>query len=263
MIIAGFVGVGKTRAAMEWDNCINIQLSPLHQFQPENPPGRQAEALKKPRHYIPNPLYPYNAILEILKAEAAGKWVIITAVKSVLVPLAKEYQRKCILAYPAISLREEYEKRYRLRGNTDAFVRRMMELWDSRLQFLNEFGYGSIHLPLKSGGCYLTSLRSSLEKQWENAQPPVSFELLHELERKVDSDSISYYLTDSQSHYALPVDLRSDALREYLYRAVVEGMPRPTLVRQLPDGVIQVETLEEFMEAADLQTRSRQVRHDC
>ena len=107
MIIAGFIGIGKTRAAMEWDNCINIELSPLYQFQPKMPPGRQSEAAKGLRQYIPNPLYPYNAILEILKEEASGKWIIVTAVKSILGPLAKEYQRKCVLVYPDVSLREE------------------------------------------------------------------------------------------------------------------------------------------------------------
>ena len=247
MIIAGFIGVGKTRAAMEWDNCINIELSPLYQFQPKRPPGRRSEAAKGLLQYIPNPLYPYNAILEILKEEASGRWVIITATKSILVPLAKEYQRKCVLVYPDASLRGEYGRRYRLRGNTDAFIRHMMDIWDSRLQFLNEFDYESIQLPLKSGSCYLTSLRLSLEKLWESAQPPVSSEIIHELERKVDIDSKSYYLTAPKTHYALPVDLRSDELQEYLYRVATEDMPRPILTRCLPDGVIKVETLDEFM----------------
>lgn len=90
MIVAGFVGVGKTRAAAEWDNCVNIELSPLCQFQPEYPQEQQPEALKELRRYIPNPLYLDNAILKILRQEAQENVVIINAVKSILVPLAEE-----------------------------------------------------------------------------------------------------------------------------------------------------------------------------
>lgn len=247
MIIAGFVGVGKTRAAGEWDNCINIELSPLYQFQPEYPSGRQLEASKELRQYILNPLYPYNAILKILQEEALEKLVIINAVKSILIPLAKEYQRKCVLVYPDTSLRDVYRRMYQQRGNNDTFVRRMMEEWDSRLRFLNGFGYGSVHLRLESGSHYLSSVKASLEKLQECAQPPVSPEILHKLEQKVNADSKSYCLVDSRNRYALPVDLRSAALREYLCRVVVEDIPKPTLTRCLPDGVIKVESLEEFM----------------
>lgn len=263
MIIAGFVGVGKTRAAEEWDNCINIELSPLYQFQPEYPSGRQLEASKELRQYILNPLYPYNAILKILQEEALERLVIINAVKSILIPLAEEYQRKCVLVYPDVSLRNEYRRMYLQRGNNDAFVHRMMEEWNSRLRFLNGFDYGSVHLPLESSRYYLSSVRSSLEKLRENAQPPVSPEILHELEQKVDADCKSYFLADSQNRYALPVELHSAALREYLCLVVVEDIPRPTLTRCLPDGVIKVETLEEFMKMTDFQTGRNLPAKDC
>ena len=254
MIIAGFVGVGKTRAAMKWDNCVNIELSPLYQFQPEYPPGEQAEASKELHRYILNPLYPYNAILKILKEEATGKLVIINAVQSILIPLAKEYQRKCVLVYPDASLRDEYREMYRQRGNNDAFIRRMMDEWDGRLQFLSRFGCGSVHFPLRSDGCYLSGIRAPLGRLWESAQPPVSVEVLCELEEKLDKDSKSYYLTDSQNRCTLPVDLRSAPLREYLCSVASENMPKPALVRHPPDGAIQVNTLEEF--------RRKQVPHD-
>ena len=254
MIIAGFVGVGKTRAAMEWDNCVNIELSPLYQFQPEYPSGGQAEASKELHRYILNPLYPYNAILKILREEASEKWVIINAVESILTPLAKEYQRRCILVYPDASLRGAYRRIYRRRGNNGTFIRRMMEEWDGRLQFLSGFGCGSVHFPLRSDGCYLSGIRAPLERLWESAQPPVSAEVLCELEEKLDKDSKSYYLTDSQNRCALPVDLRSVPLREYLCSVASENMPRPALVRHPPNGAIQVNTLEEF--------RRKQVPHD-
>lgn len=254
MIVAGFVGVGKTRAAAEWDNCVNIELSPLCQFQPEYSQGQQLEALKELRRYIPNPLYPDNAILKILRQEAQEKVVIINAVKSILIPLAEEYQRKCVLVYPDVSLRDEYRKRYLQRGNNDAFIRRMMEHWDGRLQFLNSFGYGSIHLPLESSRDYLSSVRPPLEELRKSAQPPVRSEILRKLEKKVDADSKSYFLADSQNRYALSVDLRSTALREYLYRAVEEDMPRPMLTPCLPEGVIKVETLDEFVKMMGFQT---------
>lgn len=254
VIIAGFIGVGKSRATSEWQNCVNIELSPLYRFQPEYPPGRQLEESKELRQYILNPLYPYNAILKILEAEASNKYVIINAVKSILTPLAEEYQRRCVLVYPDISLREEYRRIYRQRGNNDAFVCRIMDEWDSRLQFLDEFDCGSVHLHLRSSSCHLSDMKASLDKLWESAQPPVSPETLHELEQKIAAASISYSLVDSQNRYTLSVDLRSPALQEYLCRVVVEDMPRPTLTRCLPDNTIQVGSLEEFIEVCSYST---------
>lgn len=252
MIIAGFVGVGKSKAAEEWDNCVNIELSPLCQFQPDCPPGRRSEEAKGLRQYIRNPLYPYNAILKILEEEASGKLVIINAVKSILVPLSEEYQRRCVLVYPDTSLRGKYENMYRRRGNNSTFVCRMMNKWSDRLQFLREFDNGSIHLPLKAGTCHLSDLRPVLEKLRERAQPPVNSDILCRLKQKLDVDRKSYFLINAQNCFALPVDLCSDALREYLCHVVVENMPRPSLTQNLPDSVIQVKTLEEFLRMSDI-----------
>lgn len=93
----------------------------------------------------------------------------------------------------------------------------MKEERDSRLQFLNEFGYGSIHLPLESGSYYLSGIRAPLEKRWESAQPSVSSEILHKLEQKVDADSKSYCLAGSQNRCVLPVDLRSAVPWEHYF----------------------------------------------
>lgn len=138
-----------------------------------------------------------------------------------------------------------------------------MGKWDSRLQFLNTFDYGSIHLPLRSASYHLSDIRTSLGNLWESAQPPVSPEILHELEQKVNADSKSYFLADSQNRYAFPVDLHSTALREYLCYVVAKDMPRPTLAKSLSDGAIQVETLEEFMRMTDFKTGSNLTAESC
>lgn len=119
---------------------------------------------------------------------------------------------------------------------------------------MNSFGYGSIHLPLESSRDYLSSVRPSLEELRKNAQSPVRSEILRKLEKKVDADSKSYFLADSQNRYALSVDLRSTALREYLCRTVMEDMPRPMLTPCLPNGAIEVETLDEFAKMTGFRT---------
>lgn len=116
-------------------------------------------------YHLPNPLYPENYLLAILKAEQARGVVIIPTIPMILYRLCREWERRVLLFYPEDGLREEYRQRYLGRGNRAEFLELFLGRWENYLDSfreLEERGCG-IHIRLKSGE-YLSHYRELYQR---------------------------------------------------------------------------------------------------
>lgn len=83
MIIAAYAGAGKSAFARQVEEAVDLPSMPYSRvLPPEKGTKRECEAEKAAPYLLSNPQYPYNYLLEILKAEREYEYVLIpTAIR--------------------------------------------------------------------------------------------------------------------------------------------------------------------------------------
>jgi len=160
MIIAAYAGCGKTTfVSKTWDS-IDLVCVPYKYIVPDDFPSEQAESAKAAYGYPLNPRWPENYISAVLTAYHRYQYVLIPTVLPVLRALQR-FQTPYILCYPERSARQEYKRRFRERGNTEAFESVFIGHWDDYLDQFEQDDYGK-HLVLKEDE-YLLDHREFIE----------------------------------------------------------------------------------------------------
>lgn len=164
MIIACYAGVGKsTFASMYPEETLDLFSMPYKWILPEKD-GKEGEFenVKAVPYLLLNPAFPESYLRVVLEKEAQYRYVLIPTIPSVLRMLREDCGIPYILCYPQISLRAEYEKRYRQRGNSDSFMDIFIEQWDERISSLMEDTYGK-HVRLGKGQ-YLSDIKTEIDQ---------------------------------------------------------------------------------------------------
>ena len=147
MIIAAFAGVGKTYFCDNIQNAIDFVCMPYKYFLPETKKDTaEDEQLKADFSLEMNPMYPHNYIKAIMDNINKYKYLVIPSDVRVLKALENN-NVSYILCYPTIDAKDEYEKRYLKRGNTEDFIEIFIGRWDYFMKSLRADNYG-IHIEM-------------------------------------------------------------------------------------------------------------------
>jgi len=133
MIIAGFAGVGKTYFCKNTKNAIDFIVMPFkysnfYELSKNLAEDETVKANKELEFVLAWEEYYYYALLDTAK-KYPEQIIVIPTVFSVLERLKKD-NIPVTVVYPNENDKEEYEKRYRNRGNSDAFLEIFLERWD-------------------------------------------------------------------------------------------------------------------------------------
>jgi len=218
MLIAAYTGCGKTTAAEKLPNVVDLPSMPCRWLLPHRDLSRytaaQLEQEKGALHRIADPRFPQNYILEILKAEQAGKTVLFPTIVPVINLLVDKYKWDVIVVSPEKGLKEEYRQRFLKRGNSDSFLYLFIDGWEERIEDI-EKSRGR-HLRLKSGE-YLSSVLT--EQSIRSDAAPVPEACLLELEREIGEKKLDplLWIRDLGDGSVCPVgDLDSPTVRDTL-----------------------------------------------
>ena len=131
-IISGFAGIGKTTAALKYDNVIDLESSQFFFELPENLTNKDYEKLKgdSSRPINPNGLSDY--IDAIIEAKDKYDYVLIAMFPA----LIQELNNRNIdvqIVLPHIDDIVTYKRRYKDRGNNKNWIDNMIENWNAFL----------------------------------------------------------------------------------------------------------------------------------
>lgn len=131
-IISGFAGIGKTTAALEYDNVIDLESSKFFFKLPDNLTIEEYEKLKgdNSRQINPNGLYEY--VDAIIQAQKKYDYVLIAMFPDLIKEL-NDRQIDVQIVLPNINDKNYYKDRYQNRGNSDTWIKNMLTSWDSYL----------------------------------------------------------------------------------------------------------------------------------
>lgn len=122
-IISGFPGVGKSEFFKNQEShgkvCLDSDSSEFSWVKDEN--GNNTK--------VRNPNFPSNYI-DHIKANIGEVDIILVSSHDVVRQALKEADIKYVLVYPKIDAKEEYIRRYKQRGNNDAFIKFISDNWD-------------------------------------------------------------------------------------------------------------------------------------
>lgn len=128
-IVSGFAGIGKTTAALKYDNVIDLESSQFFFQLPENLTNEDYEKLKgdTSRQANPNGLSDY--IEAIIDAQKHYDYVLI----AMFPQLIQELNNRNIdvqIVVPDLNDKHHYEKRYKDRGNQSNWINNMVTNWE-------------------------------------------------------------------------------------------------------------------------------------
>ena len=131
-IISGFAGIGKTTAALEYDNVIDLESSKFFFKLPDNLTIEEYEKLKgdNSRQINPNGLSEY--VDAIIQAQKKYDYVLIAMFPDLIKEL-NDRQIDVQIVLPNINDKNYYKDRYQNRGNSDTWIKNMLTSWDSYL----------------------------------------------------------------------------------------------------------------------------------
>lgn len=184
MIIAAHAGTGKTRFANTIFDATDFICMPYKYYMPDGMFSlEESETMKADLGLNLREEWPENYVKAVINQYNENRYVIIPPVMSVLAALRKE-EIPYILCYPERSAKNEYERRYKERGNTDSFLDIFIGHWD---QFLDqmESDPGKHHIIMRSNE-YLRDLLPRFEEIINTEETIISFELDTELIDKVN-----------------------------------------------------------------------------
>ena len=184
MIIAAHAGTGKTRFANTIFDSIDFICMPYKYYLPDGMLScEESESKKADPGLIIRDEWPDNYIKAVINQYNEKLYVIIPPVISVLTALRDE-EIPYILCYPEKSAKEEYERRYKERRNTEDFLDIFIGHWD---QFMDqmESDPGKHHIIMKSND-YLTDMLPKFDEIINREESMISFELDSSLFDKVN-----------------------------------------------------------------------------
>lgn len=131
-IISGFAGIGKTTAALKYDNVIDLESSKFFFKLPNNLTIEEYEKLKgdNSRQSNPNGLSDY--VDAIIQAQKKYDYVLIAMFPAVIQELNNRNINVQIVI-PNINDKKYYKNRYQNRENSDTWIKNMLTSWDSYL----------------------------------------------------------------------------------------------------------------------------------
>ena len=131
-IISGFAGIGKTTAALKYDNVIDLESSQFFFKLPNNLTNKDYEKLKgdSSRPINPNGLSDY--IDAIIQAKDKYDYVLIAMFPALIQELNKR-NIDVQIVLPHIDDIVEYKRRYKDRGNNINWIDNMIENWNAFL----------------------------------------------------------------------------------------------------------------------------------
>ena len=257
-IIAGYAGIGKSYFANKMEGAIEIPSMPFRWILPKHTDKTEIELEKEKGafYHLTNPLFPMNYVLEILKAEAIHRYVIIPTVEWVLEVLQENYNRVCVLVYPEDSLKEEYRKRYIARGNSDSFMSLFIDGWEELLEGLR--ANKGVHIPLAKGE-YLSDVKIKIDNIiGVRINAPVSSVELDKIETELFARKQGLILVyfGRKNEYAYRIlNIDDDGIQRFLYEAgrfayELNGY-KPLIMKEdelLSDDIVWIESQEAFMD---------------
>jgi len=185
MIIAAYAGTGKSTFGQRVEGAVDLPSMPYSRILPPKEGTKQeCEAEKAAPYLLSNPQYPYNYVLEILKAEQAYQYVLIPTAIGVIREL-NELGRTVVLCYPTKEQKEDYRQRFLDRGNSEDFLDVFIECWEGFLGPFWEQEVEGIHIPLEKGQ-FLTDVKAAIDAAGLLPMPPVEEAAVDELRRKVE-----------------------------------------------------------------------------
>ena len=175
MIIAAHAGTGKTRFANLVYDAVDFICMPYKYYLPDGTLSyEEVEESKADLTLELREEWPGNYIKAVINQYNENRYVIIPPIKRVLEALREE-EIPYILCYPKRSDKDEYERRYRERGNSESFLDIFIGHWDSFLDLM-ESDPGKHHIVMESDE-YLTDLLLRLDKIKDKEEFLMSFEL--------------------------------------------------------------------------------------
>lgn len=184
MIIAAHAGTGKTRFANTVFDATDFICMPYKYHLPDGMLScEESESMKADLSLDLRDEWPDNYIKAVINQYNENRYVIIPPVMSVLTALRNE-EIPYILCYPERSAKDEYERRYKERGNADNFLDIFIGHWDRFLDRM-ESDPGKHHIIMKRHE-YLTDLLPQFEKITNMEESRISFELDESLFDKVN-----------------------------------------------------------------------------
>lgn len=131
MIVSAFAGVGKTTLAQKYGkDVIDLESG---DFRWLNNDGTEQS---KGSQRVQNPRFPIN-YLEAIKAANQKYKVVLISQHEVIRKCLDAVKLDYILAYPDMSMKEEFIERYRKRGNNENFIRLISTEWEKWIQALD------------------------------------------------------------------------------------------------------------------------------
>lgn len=131
-IISGFTGIGKTTAALKYDNVIDLESSKFFFNLSNNLTNKDYEKLKgdSSRQINPNGLSDY--IDAIIKAKEKYDYVLIAMFPALIQELNKR-NIDVQIVLPHVDDIVTYKRRYQDRGNHQHWIDNMVENWENYL----------------------------------------------------------------------------------------------------------------------------------
>lgn len=131
-IISGFAGIGKTTAALKYDNVIDLESSQFFFKLPNNLTNKDYEKLKgdSSRPINPNGLSDY--VDAIIQAKNKYDYVLIAMFPALIQELNKR-NIDIQIVLPHIDDIVTYKRRYQDRGNNKNWINNMIENWETYL----------------------------------------------------------------------------------------------------------------------------------
>ncbi|MCM1048536.1 MAG: hypothetical protein NC433_08930 [Clostridiales bacterium] len=184
MIIAAYAGVGKTEfCKRNQEKAIDLVCMPFKYenfYEVSNELG-EGEDIKAHGNLVLRKQWElfYYWIVKYLEHYCPEKYIVIPTVFRIM-DLLESDMIPFTVVYPDISLKEEYEKRYKERGNSESFLDVFVGGWDSMLSGLEKYGKKNIVLsagqfladviPCDASAEYIHRQLVSFEKSllWEN-----------------------------------------------------------------------------------------------
>ena len=162
MIIAAHAGTGKTQFSKEIFDSVDFVSMPYKYYLPDGILSCEEMESKKADFGLEiREEWPDNYIKAVINRYNENRYVIIPPIAPVLEALRNE-QIPYIICYPERQAKDEYERRYKERGNTENFLSIFIGYWDYFLDAL-ESDPGKHHIVMKSEE-YLTDLYSRFEE---------------------------------------------------------------------------------------------------
>ena len=131
-IISGFAGIGKTTAALKYDNVIDLESSKFFFKLPNNLSIKEYEKLKGDMSRPINHTGLSDYVEAIIQAQKNYDYVLIAMFPDLIKEL-NDRQIDVQIVLPNINDKKYYKDRYQNRGNTDTWIKNMLTSWDSYL----------------------------------------------------------------------------------------------------------------------------------